>query len=145
MRKVTDLKGFTLIEILIVIGLIAVLAAVTIIALNPTDSFKKQRDSERNTEMAQIHTALNRYVVDGNTVAGLVACSGTAPNITAIPLPTVVAANATLTSGGYIGTLPKDPGSSALDYTICSSGNAITLVAPQVETGVGYARIYMTR
>lgn len=142
MRKVTDLKGFTLIEILIVIGLIAILAAVTIIALNPTASFQDARNSERQTEMAQIHTAINRYIVDGGSVTGLPACTGTAPNITAVPFPTATALSTALIPN-YLAAHPFDPGNGGATnyYNICQSGTAITLVAPNTDG----TRVYITR
>lgn len=147
MRKVTDLKGFTLIEILIVIGLIAILAAVTIIALNPTASFAKARDSERQTEMAQIFTAINRYVVDGNSadgITGIAACLGTAPEWTGNPdFPAAFAT--TLTTGGYLQAMPTDPTAGA-QYKVCYvSGTAgpMRLIAPAKETST--ARISMVR
>lgn len=143
MRKVSNLKGFTLIEILIVIGLIAILAAVTIIALNPTASFEDARNSERQTEMAQIFTAMNRYVVDGgstNGITGVSACTGSAPNWVGVDFPSAFAT--TLISGGYLSEVPTDPegGSYDICYVSGTSG-PITLVAPNVDG----TRIYMTR
>lgn len=142
MRKVSDLKGFTLIEILIVIGLIAVLAAVTIIALNPTASFVKTRDSERNSELAQLHTAMNRMVADNNgSTAGMTSGGNPVPTCAA----TVLAAHGvnfrttsvypTLTFLGLIPTnVPvNDPVGNA-DYKICNPGGGVyTLFAPVNE------------
>jgi len=154
MRKVTDLKGFTLIEILIVIGLIAILAAVTIIALNPTGSFEDARNSERNTEMSQIHTAIGRWVAtgDGSTsdlrynvaLTALPVCTGTAPNFTnGVPFPSLQIAP-TLVAGGYLSQHPTDPEEGATPYyNICYSSAAgpLTLYAPNVDG----TRVTLTR
>ena len=135
MRKTKNLKGFTLIEILIVIGLIAILAAVTIIALNPTASFQSARNSERSSELAQIHSGINRWVVedDGSTANithgvsddALPACPGTI-------LITTTSIWSALTTGGYVPTGIQDPTNA--NYRICqATNNQLSLFAPAAD------------
>ena len=50
--------GFTLIEILITIGIIAVLTTISIIAINPVEINKQSRDSERISELKDIQKGL---------------------------------------------------------------------------------------
>jgi len=70
-------KAFTLIEILVVIGLIAVLASATIIAINPQRNFRQARDNERRSEANAILSAISQYLVDNqNTVDLLESESG---------------------------------------------------------------------
>jgi prepilin-type N-terminal cleavage/methylation domain-containing protein len=66
-------SGFTLLEILLVIGIIAVLAVVIFIALDPAKRFKDARDSRRVTDVENILNAVHQYVVDnkGAFPAGL--------------------------------------------------------------------------
>lgn len=52
-------KGFTLIEILVVIAIIGMLAGLVLLALNTTRS--KSRDTKRQAEFKQIVTAMSLY------------------------------------------------------------------------------------
>jgi len=51
-------KGFTLLELLIVIAILAVLAAATVFALNPSEMLKKARDSQRISDLSSLKSAL---------------------------------------------------------------------------------------
>lgn len=55
-------KGFTLLELLIVIGIIAILSVTLILVLNPGETLKKSRDVQRISDMATLKTALGLYV-----------------------------------------------------------------------------------
>ena len=50
--------GFTLIEILVVIGLIAILAAVVLIAINPGRQFSQAHNSQRTSNVETILNAI---------------------------------------------------------------------------------------
>lgn len=65
-------KGFTIVELLIVIVVIGILAAITIVAYNGIQ--QRARDSERQAEMKSVEKALEMYYVDNG---GYPTCSGT--------------------------------------------------------------------
>jgi len=67
-------KGFTLLELLIVIAILAILSVALVLILNPTETLRKSRDSQRMSDLATMKTALGLYlttvtppVLDGGT------------------------------------------------------------------------------
>lgn len=59
-------KGFTLIEILIIITIIAVLATLTIYFLNPFEISKRNRDLQRLKDLESLASAINTYLLSSN-------------------------------------------------------------------------------
>ena len=57
MRK----KGFTLIEMLIVIAVIGILAIAVLSAINPVEQTRKARDARRRSNAAELLNAAERY------------------------------------------------------------------------------------
>ena len=68
MKKHNKQNGFTLIEILVVIGIIAILAAVVIIAINPARQFAQARNSQRSSNVNAILNAVWQRMVDNKGV-----------------------------------------------------------------------------
>ncbi|MEK9176557.1 MAG: GIY-YIG nuclease family protein [Patescibacteria group bacterium] len=67
LKKSRSGAGFTLIEILIVVGLIAALTAAALFILNPALQLQKARDSSRKTDIKRIQQALEQYRSDNGT------------------------------------------------------------------------------
>ena len=54
-------QGFTLLELLIVIAIIAILSVILVLVLDPSETLKKSRDSQRMSDLSTLKTALGLY------------------------------------------------------------------------------------
>jgi len=57
-------KGFTLLELLIVIGILAILSTTMILVINPAEMLRKARDSQRISDLNTLKTAIAIYLTD---------------------------------------------------------------------------------
>lgn len=55
-------KGFTLLELLIVITILAILAVIIIFVLNPAETLKKSRDVQRLSDLATLKNSIALYI-----------------------------------------------------------------------------------
>jgi len=69
MSRLNPQKAFTLIELLIVIGILAVLATTVLLVINPAQMVKQSRDANRITEINQINKALLLYQSFGGSTS----------------------------------------------------------------------------
>lgn len=60
-------EGFTLLELLIVVSIIAILSVALILVLNPAESLRKSRDAQRISDMSTMKTALGLYMTSTST------------------------------------------------------------------------------
>jgi type IV pilus assembly protein PilA len=141
--------GFTLIEILVVIGIIAVLALIVLVAINPARQFAQARNTQRTSNVEAILNAIGQNMADNkgmfvcttgsgeqtistSTVATIKSCSGSPCAGNEIDLSCLTPT--------YIPSLPFDPGKSGAgwtssstydtEYTVTSNNGRITVAAP---------------
>ena len=134
-------KGFTLIEMLVVLGILAVLLTIVLVAINPAAQLMSTRNTKRSADVTQILNAVDQYfIVYGSMPAGIAV---TAKTITS----TAGAGNIDICTDlvdEFIAAMPVDPTNGS--YTDCtdydtgytiqkSSGgnNRITVTAPSAE------------
>lgn len=64
-------KGFTLIELIIVIALIALLATTVILVINPVKIFQEARDSQRIADLGQMNSAMSLMLATSSSQPNL--------------------------------------------------------------------------
>lgn len=150
------IKGFTLIEILLVVAAISILAGIVILAINPTKQLGEARNAQRRADVNTILNAVYQYAIDNNgTLPGpgtiqTGTCDNTATKqickATATGTCSTGTALTTLTAlEKYLVSFPMDPTGSTTDgtgYYITKSANGrVTICAPGAES----ATISVTR
>ena len=99
--------GFTLIEILLVMGIIAILAAVVIVAINPARQFAQARNSQRTSNVFSILNSISQNMADNQ---GLFACAaGSLPTVATVIKSTGGYDLSECVSPTYLSVLPIDP------------------------------------
>ena len=137
-------RGFTLIEILIVIGIIAILAAIVIIAINPAKQFAQARNTQREAAVNSILNAIGQRIADNKGVFAGSFSSGTytCPTLPTGPTPilsgTGTGVDLSCLVPTYISVLPVDPTAPAgidTGYTVSvSTTGRVTVAAPNAVT-----------
>ena len=154
-KKVSGAKGFTLLEILLVVGIISILAGIVILAINPTKQLGDTRNAERRSDVLTILNAIYQYSIDNNGLLSTITNGGGA--ITPSDTCDTSGTDALLLSDKLVGTdakylvgIPTDPNAadktSLAEYYVVASPTTgrITVCAPDTENGITPA-IYVTR
>ena len=144
-------SGFTLIEILVVIGIIAVLAAIVIIAINPARQFAQARNSQRVSNANTLLNAIGQNIADNKGIlTGCGPVDATARNIQEGAGAAITDLRSCLVPT-YVPEMPYDPttgnnncdatcsGATTYDtqYTVSKDATSgrITVAAPDAELG----------
>ena len=94
MNRLSTNNSFTLIELLIVIGILAILVAAVVVVLNPAQLLAQARDSKRQQDLSALNQALNTVYALDQTIS-----FGTTSTVyTSLPDSTTTCANWNLPS-----------------------------------------------
>ncbi len=134
-------RGFTLLEILLVVAAIAILAGIVIVAINPARQLGNTRNAQRKVDIKTILSAVYQYEIDNGSFPSSIP-SGTATEVcktNAASCANMIDLNALAPT--YISALPVDPLLPSTDtngtgYTIYeNSDSRIVVAAPHAELG----------
>lgn len=137
-------KGFTLIEVLLVVAIISILAGIVILAINPSRQLAQSKNAQRAADVTTILNAIYQYSLDNN---GSLPSSITA--LTADTYGTICETGGTCTglvdlsvlsnNETYLTSIPIDPACSTANSSCYqvkrTSNNRITINAPNAENG----------
>jgi type II secretory pathway pseudopilin PulG len=140
--------AFTLVELLVVIGIVAALTATVFVAIDPAKRFRDSRNARRLTDVSNILRAVQHYIVDtggslpsgiGNSMYQIGTC-GTGAAILCPGVGTTVCVDigATLSSNKYIKSNPIDPQSGSAittGYAIAKDANNLFTISACLAEG----------
>lgn len=121
-------SGFTLLEILIVVGIIAILATIIIVAIDPAERFRNARESRRLSDIQTLSSVVHQYLIDqkGKYPPGIDEKErqiGTAKSGCALQTDICQVGGSqdcvdlSETLHAYLSTIPEDPESGSSAYT----------------------------
>lgn len=122
MRTFKKINGFTLVEMIIIIGLIGVIVSGMIILIDPATQLAKGRDGQRNSDLRTIQTALELFRADNSNYPIFSDGAGGAKEASEMDL-----SNSDNIS--YLRTIPTSPNGTSCDYVyaVTDSGSEYTI------------------
>ncbi len=142
-----DRQGFTLLEVLLVVAIIAILAGIVIVALNPGKQLGDSRNAQRKSDVNTILSAVYQYSIDNNgnlpaTILAVGTCTDAANEICkeGATCTGLIDLGALVVNQKYLTAIPTDPSGGTTNgsgYGIVKSANGrVTVCAPAAEQGV---------
>ncbi len=139
-------KGFTLIEILLVVAAIAILAGIVILAINPSKQLGDTRNAQRRADVNTILNAVYQYSIDNGSLPASITTTPTGVCKTGGTCTNLIDLIVLTTNEKYLTSIPYDPQSSTANDTYYkiskSANNRVTVAASSTEQG---ATISVTR
>lgn len=146
MKRRSLVQGFTLLEILLVVGAISILAGIVIVALNPSKQLADTRNAQRRVDVNTILNGIYQYSIDNGSLPATITTTTTPICKTSATCTGLIDLTALTSSGTYLVSIPFDPTGSTTNsasYTVSKNANGrVTVSAPSAESG---ATISVTR
>ena len=138
---INNQKGFTLLEVLLVVAIIAILASIVIFAINPSKQLGDTRNTQRKADINTVLSAVYQYSIDNNSVPASITSTATPICKTGATSCTgLIDLSVLTTNAKYLVSLPSDPSTAtatSTGYTILKdANNRITVAAPSAENSI---------
>ncbi|MBI1812754.1 type II secretion system protein [Candidatus Peregrinibacteria bacterium] len=140
----TSRSGFTLVELLLVVAIIAVLMFITILAITPQRNLSHARNAQRRIDTQTISNAIYQYLIDKHPLPPSIP-SGSFKQICKTGVTGALCGDGVdlnvVTAGGvYVPSLPVDPqapvsGTGTNYWILLDSINRLIVDAPNAEEG----------
>jgi prepilin-type N-terminal cleavage/methylation domain-containing protein len=139
--------GFTLLEILLVVGAIAIIAGIVILAINPSKQLADTRNAQRRVDVNTILNGIYQYAIDNNgTLPAALTVTPTAACKTGGTCTGLIDLSVLTATGTYLVAIPADPTGGTVNstaYNVSKNANGrVTVSAPSAENA---ATISVTR
>jgi len=140
-KRLNIISGFTLVELLVVMAILGILAAILILAINPAEAQRKSRDATRLSNLATVRQSVDLAVADGATLPGTALAPFT--GVSTGSRDTTIAGNwVGMIVSKYVSVLPVDPRQGATDTTVLSDGTTTVAAGGMVYTFVSNGDTY---
>lgn len=77
-------RGFTLIELIVTVSILAILITILVVAINPVEQLSRSRDARRVAELDALKSALNLYVAQASSTVTLAGLGGDGTTFTSV-------------------------------------------------------------
>ncbi len=139
-----ETEGFTLIEVLLVVAIIAILAGIVILAINPSKQLGDTRNAQRKADITTILNGVYQYSVDNGTLPASITTTATEICKTGGTCTGLIDLGVLAASEKYLVSIPIDPqcptgcNANGDGYKIIKDvNNRVTVSTINQENGVG--------
>lgn len=125
-------SGMTLIELLLVVGVIFVLTGIIVVNRNPVTSTAQQRNRQREVDITEIAQVIHQYKIHNNNQYPKTEKEESIPDCAKGMIKASELSSRLV--GSYLNQIPIDPKTDQ-QYLVCQENDKIKVTSPGAELG----------